>query len=77
MNGLAPVNYIETVRILVNHGFLMVGREDGHVRLQRETADGQTRLTIPESDEIKAETLSQIVRYSGLSINEFESILKY
>ena len=77
MNALTPVNYIDIVRVLMNHGFLMVGRDNGHVRLQRETSDGQIRLIIPESDELKAETLSQIIRYSGLSINEFEAILKY
>jgi len=55
----------------------MVGRDNEHVRLQRETADGQTRLIIPENDTLKAETLSQIIRYSGLSINEFEGILDY
>ncbi len=77
MKGLTPVNYIDAVRILINHGFLMVGKENGHVRLQRETADGQTRLVIPESDHLKAETVSQIIRYSGLSINDFGSILNY
>ncbi len=77
MSDLNPVNYIEVVRVLINHGFLMVGRDNGHVRLQRETADGQIRLIIPESDKLKAETLSQIIRYSGLSVNEFEMILKY
>jgi predicted RNA binding protein YcfA (HicA-like mRNA interferase family) len=77
MSTLTPVNYIDVVRVLINHGFLMVRRENGHVRLQRETADGQIRLIIPESDKLKAETLSQIISYSGLSINEFEGILKY
>ena len=77
MSGLTPVNFIDVVRVLMNHGFLMVGRDYGHVRLQRETIDGQTRLIIPENDMLKAETLSQIIRYSGLSVNEFEGILEY
>jgi predicted RNA binding protein YcfA (HicA-like mRNA interferase family) len=77
MSGLTPVNYIDVVRVLINHGFLMVGRDNGHIRLQRETADGQTRLIIPENEALKAETMGQIIRYSGLSINDFGGILDY
>ncbi|MCP4229496.1 MAG: addiction module toxin, HicA family [bacterium] len=77
MSDLTTVNYIDVVRVLINHGFLMVGRENGHIRLQRETADGQTRLIIPENETLKAETMGQIIRYSGLSVNDYEGILDY
>jgi len=77
MSDIIAISFIDVVRVLINHGFLMVGRDGGHVRLQRETTDGQTRLIIPENDTLKAETLSQIIRYSGLSVNEFDKLLKY
>jgi predicted RNA binding protein YcfA (HicA-like mRNA interferase family) len=60
----------DVCRILEREGFVEVRRRGSHVVMQRRT--GTTTIPVPDHKELKAGTLSSIVRQSGLSKTLFE-----
>jgi predicted RNA binding protein YcfA (HicA-like mRNA interferase family) len=72
---LPALSYLEIIRALRKRGFLVVRRRGSHVRLQRETADGPVKLTVPAHDPVKRGTLRRIIRDAGLTVEEFLDLI--
>jgi predicted RNA binding protein YcfA (HicA-like mRNA interferase family) len=63
----------EVCKILEAEGFSEVRRRGSHVVMQKRAGNTTTTVPVPDHSELKAGTLSSIIRQSGLSRNFFES----
>jgi predicted RNA binding protein YcfA (HicA-like mRNA interferase family) len=63
----------EVCKILEAEGFSEVRRRGSHVVMQKRQGNTTTTVPVPDHSELKAGTLSSIIRQSGLSRNLFES----
>jgi len=63
----------EVCKILEAEGFSEVRRRGSHVVMQKRAGNTTTTVPVPDHSELKAGTLSSIIRQSGLSRNLFES----
>jgi len=63
----------EVCRILEAEGFSEVRRRGSHVVMQKRVGNTTTTVPVPDHSELKAGTLSSIIRQSGLSKDLFES----
>jgi predicted RNA binding protein YcfA (HicA-like mRNA interferase family) len=72
---LPALSYLKIIRALRKRGFLVVRQRGSHVRLQKETADGVLKLTVPAHDPVKRGTLRRIIRDAGLSVEEFRELI--
>jgi predicted RNA binding protein YcfA (HicA-like mRNA interferase family) len=63
----------EVCRILEAEGFSEVRQRGSHVVMQKRAGNTTTTVPVPDHSELKAGTLSSIIRQSGLSRNLFES----
>jgi predicted RNA binding protein YcfA (HicA-like mRNA interferase family) len=63
----------EVCRILEAEGFSEVRRRGSHVVMQKRAGNMTTTVPVPDHPELKAGTLSSIIRQSGLSRHLFES----
>jgi len=63
----------EVCRILEAEGFSEVRRRGSHVVMQKRVGNTTTTVPVPDHSELKAGTLSSIIRQSGLSRDLFES----
>ena len=70
MPKLPGVNHKQAIRAFEKAGFY-VAREGKHVTM----TNGDKILTIPRNNPINAFTLATIIRGSGLTIEEFKSLL--
>jgi len=59
-------------RILEAHGFVMVRQRGSHMIMQRKIADSTITVPVPDHRELRAGTLSSIVRQSKLGRQVFE-----
>jgi predicted RNA binding protein YcfA (HicA-like mRNA interferase family) len=63
----------EVCKILEAEGFSEVRRRGSHVVMQKRSGNATTTVPVPDHSELKAGTLSSIIRQSGLSRSLFES----
>jgi predicted RNA binding protein YcfA (HicA-like mRNA interferase family) len=75
MTRLPALSYLEIIRALRKRGFLVVRQRGGHIRLQKETAEGPIKLTLPEHKPVKRGTLRRVIRDAGLTVEEFLELL--
>ncbi len=75
MTRLPALGYLEIIRALRKRGFLVVRQRGGHVRLQRETAEGPIKLTVPAHKPVKRGTLRRIIKDAGLTVEQFIELL--
>ncbi|MBI4149135.1 type II toxin-antitoxin system HicA family toxin [Candidatus Woesearchaeota archaeon] len=61
----------EIVKILCRQGFVVVRQRGSHVRLEKNTPDGTTKITVPIHSLLKKGTLHQIIKSSGLREEDF------
>jgi predicted RNA binding protein YcfA (HicA-like mRNA interferase family) len=62
----------EVCSILQAHGFLWVRQRGSHVVMQKRFQGTTTTVPVPDHAELKAGTLSSIIRQSGLARRLFE-----
>jgi predicted RNA binding protein YcfA (HicA-like mRNA interferase family) len=73
MGKLRILSGQQVCRILERHGFTEARRRGSHIVMQRKE-EGITRtVPVPNHPELKAGTLSAIIRQSGILRTEFES----
>lgn len=70
MPKIPGVNHLDAVRALEKAGFKIV-RQGKHIVM----SDGARILTIPRHNPVNAITLGGIVRDSGLTVEQFRSLL--
>lgn len=61
----------QIIKILLNHGFEIVGRKGSHVRLKSKEGNKSFIVIVPDHKEIPPGTLKSIIRQSGLSEDVF------
>ena len=72
MGKLRPLSGRDVCRCLAGHGFAEVRRRGSHVVMQKQVPGGTITVPVPDHKEIKAGTLSSIIRQSGIPRSEFE-----
>lgn len=71
---LRPLAYREVKRKLEAAGFLEVSQKGSHVKFIKTTELGSRTAIVPRHREIAVGTLRSVLRQSGLSPDEFESL---
>jgi predicted RNA binding protein YcfA (HicA-like mRNA interferase family) len=56
-------------------GWVVVRQRGSHIRLQKHTQEKMLKLTIPAHRPIKRSTLSHIIKYANLTVEDFISLL--
>ncbi|MEJ2672408.1 MAG: type II toxin-antitoxin system HicA family toxin [Deltaproteobacteria bacterium] len=74
MTKLPVVSGRQLVKALAKAGYLFDHQHGSHIILRHQSPPHR-RLTIPDHKEISKGTLRQIIRESGLSLNEFIQLL--
>jgi len=62
----------QVCELLARHGFLEVRRRGSHIVMQKKTEGNTVTVPVPDHKEIRAGTLSSIIRQSGLARSVFE-----
>ena len=73
MSKLPRVSGRECVRALERAGFFVRRQEGSHIILRRNEPFGQ--LVVPDHKELDRGTLRAIIRQSGLTVEDFVSLL--
>jgi predicted RNA binding protein YcfA (HicA-like mRNA interferase family) len=73
VSKLPSISGRECIKALEKIGFYQKRRESSHVIMRRD--EPFTQVVIPEHDELAKGTLRAIIRDSGLSVEEFISLL--
>ena len=73
MGKLRVLSGREVCKILEAGGFREVRRRGSHIVMQKHSENTTTTVPVPDHAELKAGTLSSIIRQSGLSKGLFES----
>ncbi len=61
---------IELIKKLRKAGFVAVRQRGSHIRLEKNTAIGTIKLTVPNHSELKKGTLHNILKEAGISLEE-------
>lgn len=73
MGKLRVLSGADVVGILERHGFQRLRQKGSHLSLQGRDVGGSRTVVVPMHRELRAGTLSSIVRQSGLSRELFEA----
>ena len=73
MGKLRVLSGREVCKILEAEGFSEVRRRGSHIVMQKRSENTTTTVPVPDHAELKAGTLSSIIRQSGLARGLFES----
>ncbi|MCO5251650.1 MAG: type II toxin-antitoxin system HicA family toxin [Candidatus Kapabacteria bacterium] len=74
MKGLPSISGLECVDALNRAGYKFVRQKGNHIILRRDEPFSQ--ITVPEHKSLDRGTLRAITRQSGLSIDEFNKLLR-
>ncbi|MEK0338186.1 MAG: type II toxin-antitoxin system HicA family toxin, partial [Nitrosopumilus sp.] len=69
------VNYKKVVNAFKRDGWVVVRQKGSHIRLEKVTAKKISKLTIPAHNPIKRSTLSHILKYANLTVDQFLELL--
>ena len=72
MGKLRVLSGRDVCKILEAEGFSEVRRRGSHIVMQKRVENTTTTVPVPDHAELKAGTLSSIIRQSGLSRTLFE-----
>lgn len=75
MPKLPSVSGEQLIRALKRAGFVELRQKGSHVSLEKRTADRVFKTVVPMHNELAKGTLSDILKQSGLTLEEFLEIL--
>ena len=75
MAKVPSLSYIDVIKAFQRAGFIVVRQKGSHIRLQKRINDEIIKITVPAHKPIKRSTLSHIIKYAGLTIEEFLKLL--
>ena len=75
MTRVPSLSYIDVIKAFQRAGFIVVRQKGSHIRLQKRINDEIIKITVPAHKPIKRSTLSHIIKYAGLTIEEFLKLL--
>ncbi|MDO8680154.1 MAG: type II toxin-antitoxin system HicA family toxin [Acidobacteriota bacterium] len=73
MGKLRVLSGRDVCKILEADGFVAIRQRGSHIVMQKRSGDTTTTVPVPDHPELKAGTLSSIVRQSGVARTLFES----
>jgi len=68
---LPVVSGVETIRALQRLGFVIARQRGSHIVMRR----GSSGCVVPNHNELKAGTLSGVLKQAGISVHEFIEVL--
>ncbi len=71
MPKLPSVSGERVIRALKRAGFVILRQKGSHVSLEKRTGDRVFKTVVPDHTEIAKGTLSDILKQSGLTLEEF------
>jgi len=71
MSKVPSLNYEVVIRALQRAGWVVVRQRGSHIRLHKHLPTETLKLTLPAHHPIKRSTLSHILKYARLSVEEF------
>jgi predicted RNA binding protein YcfA (HicA-like mRNA interferase family) len=75
MSKVPSLAYDRIVRALQRSGWVVVRQKGSHIRLQKHTADGTLKLTVPAHRPIKRSTLAHILKQAKLSVEDLKGLV--
>jgi predicted RNA binding protein YcfA (HicA-like mRNA interferase family) len=75
MTKVPSVNYDKVLQALKRNGWVVVRQKGSHIRLHKRIATEVLKLTVPAHNPIKRSTLSHILKYASLAVEEFKALL--
>lgn len=75
MSEMPALSYIKIINALQRLGFIVIRQKGSHIRLQKREGDKVLKITVPAHKPVKANTLRQILKQSGISLEEFKENL--
>ena len=75
MTKVPSVNYKKVVNAFKRDGWVVVKQKGSHIRLEKVTTKKISKLTIPAHNPIKRSTLSHILKYANLTVDQFLELL--
>ena len=75
MPKVPSLHYPKVIKALQRAGFIVVRQKGSHIRLLKRGGDKVIKLTVPTHKPIKRSTLSHIIKYAGLTVEEFIKLL--
>jgi predicted RNA binding protein YcfA (HicA-like mRNA interferase family) len=75
VSEIPSLSYIQIINALQRTGFIVLRQKGSHIRLQKRHGDKTIKLTVPAHKPVKVNTLRQIIKQSGLSVDDFKALL--
>ena len=75
MTKVPSLNYELVVRALQRAGWVVVRQRGSHIRLHKHLPNETLKITVPAHRPIKRSTLSHILHYARLSVEEFQEFM--
>ncbi|HEX5019682.1 MAG TPA: type II toxin-antitoxin system HicA family toxin [Candidatus Binatia bacterium] len=75
MSDLPSLPFDRIIKALQRAGLVVVRQRGSHIRLQKRTAEGVLKITVPAHRPVKRGTLSHIPKAAQLSVEQFNSLL--
>ena len=69
------LNYDILIKALRRDAWVVVRQKGSHIRLQKQTANGVLKLTVPAHRPILRSTLSHILKQALLNVEELNKLL--
>lgn len=76
MTKVPSLNYPEVIAAFERAGWRVVRQKGSHIRLERSTAAGTLKITIPAHKPIKRSTLAKLLKDAEFSLEKFLSLLR-
>lgn len=75
MSKVPSLPYDRIINALRRDGWVVLRQKGSHIRLQKQTANGTLKLTIPAHRPILRSTLSHILRQAQLTVDNLNELL--
>ena len=76
MSPLLVVSAHDAIRVFEEIGYRQVRQRGSHIRLRDDTNPTRLPLTVPNHKTLKPGLLRKLIRDAGLTVDEFNQLLK-
>lgn len=75
MSKVPSLAYDRVISALRRDGWVVVRQKGSHIRLQKQTASGTLKLTVPAHRPILRTTLSNILKQAQMTVDQLNALL--
>jgi predicted RNA binding protein YcfA (HicA-like mRNA interferase family) len=76
LTKVPSLNYPEVVAAFERAGWRVVRQKGSHIRVERSTATGTLKVTIPAHKPIKRSTLAKLLKDAEFGVEEFIALVR-